>query len=180
MLIQNSMHLFFANFGPCMLVLAIIIATVSQWRSPDRPAAETFFRWIVLLPLGLKGIYTFVMHAFFGAYIDNIVLWDNNAFQYEAAVANFAFGVLGMLAYRASYDFRLATVIGTTCWLWGDAAGQIYLMANDKTSLMDVSPSFWWQILIPLLLILLFVRIPRGIKKIHSVNTLNNVNLVKE
>lgn len=162
-----------------MLVLAIIIATVSQWRNPDRPAAETFFRWIILLPLGLKGIYTFVMHAFFGAHIDDAGLWEN-AFQYEAAVANFAFGVLGMLSYKASYDFRLATVIGATCWLWVDAAGQIYLMVEKGSNIMDTTPSFWWQILIPLLLILLFVRIPRPVKRIHSGNTVNKVNIVNE
>lgn len=172
MFIQNCMHFFFANFGPSMLVLAIIIASVSQWRNPNRPAAETFFRWIVLLPFGLKGIYTYVMHAFFGAYVDNLVLWDNTySFQYEAAVSNLAFGVLGMLAYKASYDFRLATVIGATCWLWGDAAGHFYLIINDKNiNFIDTSPSFWWQILIPLLLILLFVRIPRPVQDRNTVS----------
>ncbi len=148
-----------------MLVLAIIIGVISQWRNPDRLAAETFFRWIILLPIGINGLVVFIMHALFGAYIDNIAIWDNNAFQYEAAVANFAFGVLGMLSYKANYDFRLATVIGVTCWLWADAAGYIYLIINNGYgTIINSSSWFWLQIIIPLILILLFVRLPRLIK----------------
>jgi TM2 domain-containing membrane protein YozV len=81
-----------------------------------------------MLGVGVTGIYMGIMHIFFGPMTAANIGWQSSPFQYEVGVANLGFGLLCILAFRASQSFRLAAVTGITCWLWGDAVGHIHQM----------------------------------------------------
>ena len=154
----------FNNFGLTMFILAILIAAVirSAKHSPTA-ASEIYLRWIFLLPLGITGLYAFIMHAFFGTFTAAAIGWSSSPFQYEVAMANLGFGVMGVLAYKASHGFRVATVVGTTCWLWGDAVGHIYQMITMHNFTVGNAGSwFWMDVLVPLMLIVLLVKTTRA------------------
>ena len=148
------------NFGLALFVLALLIAVIQSLFSRKTHIAEIFYRWIALLPLGVTALYAFVMHAFFPDFTASTIGWQNSPFQFEVAVANLGFGIIAVLSFSASYGFRAATVIGNTCWLWGDATGHVYQMiTNHNFAVGNAGSWFWMDILVPLCLILCLTKL---------------------
>ena len=142
------------NFAFVMFILAIIFIIVNRVVSRSK-SAEIVYRWIALFALGVSGIYAFIMHALFPNLTAASIGWAVSPFQYEVAMANLAFGVLGIISFSASYGFRLATAIGATFWLWGDATGHIYQMVQFQNFAPGNAGSwFWMDILVPLILLI--------------------------
>ncbi len=144
---------FFQNFSLAMFLLALIAGVVNSRRDFKDRLAESLFCWTALLALGITGVYTFIMHAYFPSLSAAAIGWATSPFQYEVAVANLAVGVLGLLAFRASYDFRLATTVAASVWLWGDAIGHIYQMARfHNFSSGNAGSWFWIDVVLPIVL----------------------------
>lgn len=158
-LIRACLH----NIGAIMLVLSLVIGFSLIARGKSRiPASEQMLRWVLLVGVGLVGVYTFAMHAFFPAITSKMIGWEPSPFEYEVAIANLSVAILCIASFRASYGFRLATVIGTSCWLWGDAVGHIIQMAASRNFAPGNAGSwFWCDILVPAILIFLIVRMKR-------------------
>lgn len=149
----------FANFGLVMLLLALILATLNCMIRPDQSRFALFFRWLILLPVGMTAMFAFVMHAFFPVFTAETIGWANNPFQYEVAMANLGFGVIAILSFSASPGFRLAAVIGNTCWLWGDATGHVYQMVvHHNFTIGNAGSWFWMDVLMPVLLMVCLMK----------------------
>lgn len=152
-----------SNFGLAMLILAIIF-TILHLPFGFRKLGyyEILFRWVALFALGFTGIYTFVMHAFFPLISAATIGWANSPFQFEVAMADLALGILGIISFKASYGFRLATVITSMCMLWGDAGGHIYqMLTNHNFSVGNAGSWFWLDILVPLILFICIMKLKR-------------------
>ena len=159
---NNWIALFLSNLSFSLFILAIIVALVDwpiqRWRLGIN-CYEVFFRWIVLLPLGIGSLYGFIMHAFFPVSTAALIGWGNSPFQFEVAMANLGIGLIAVIAFRASYGFRLATVIAGACWLWGDALGHIYQMiAHQNFEIGNAGSWLWMDLVIPLALIFCLVK----------------------
>jgi hypothetical protein len=152
---EHWIHWVLFNFGLAMLGVAILL-TVIHWMTKQKTSVyEILYRWITLLPFGLTALYSFVVHAFYPVTAAASIGWQVSPFQYEVAMANLGFGLVAILAYKASYGFRLANVIGGTCWLWGDALGHFYQMAAHHNYTIGNAGSWLWvDIFVPLLLII--------------------------
>jgi len=154
------------NFALVMLAIAIVFGIIDwiiQKMLHHHGGAVVFYRWIALLALGFTAIYMFIMHVFYPEMTAKAIGWADSPFQYAMAAADFGFGVIAILSFRASYGFRLATVIGNTLWLWGNATVQIYEMAlKNNFALGNTSSWLWMDILIPLLLIICIAKMPKN------------------
>lgn len=149
-----------SNFVLAMFILAILFILLHKAIRRTVSEAEIVYRWVALFALGFTGIYTFVMHAFYPDFTAASIGWASSPFQYEVAMADLAFGALGILSFNASYGFRLATVIGSTCWLWGDATGHIYQMIKyNNFAIGNAGSWFWMDVFIPLILIICIMRL---------------------
>jgi hypothetical protein len=149
------------DFSMVMLVAAIVIAALLAWRRRGRPGnsfADTLFGWLLLLSLGLQGIYTFVGHVFYPAYSAEMIGWENSPFQYEVGIADLTVGVLGVLAFWGNFSFRLAAAIAGIVWYWGDAIGHVrqMIVANNFAP-GNAGPWFWTDVIVPLLLVVCIV-----------------------
>jgi hypothetical protein len=121
---------------------------------------EIIFRWLALFGLGGAGLYGFIMHAFFPLKAAMSIGWVISPFQYEVAMADLAIGVLGVLSFNARYGFRLATVIASVCYLWGDATGHLYQIVRYQDFAIGNAGSWlWMDILIPLLLLVCIIKL---------------------
>lgn len=154
------------NFGLSMLILAIVL-TLFEWlmrKMVRRSVSFTiFYRWLALLAVGATALYAFAMHAFMPEFTAKTIGWANTPFQYEVAVANLAIGCLALLSFRATYSFRLATVIATTIWLWGDATVHLYeMMTKNNFALGNTGSWLWIDILIPILLIWCIIKMRKS------------------
>ncbi|HYF97623.1 MAG TPA: DUF6790 family protein [Coxiellaceae bacterium] len=153
-----SIEHFFENFGMAMFILALLIVLFT-YKTSTTPPLENLFRWLCLLPLGVNGIYSFIMHGFFGDMTASLIGWHNSPFQWEVAVANLGFGLIGLMAFKASMGFRKAVVIVSSCWLWGAGLGHIYQMIEQHDfALGNAGSWFWLDMFLPLVLIVCFAR----------------------
>jgi hypothetical protein len=117
-----------------------------------------------LFALGFTSIFAFVYHTFFPYIASSAIGWLPSPFQYEVGMANLAIGVIAILSFNASYGFRLATVIASACWLWGDAVGHIIqILQFHNYSLGNAGPWLWMDLLIPFVLLICI----RGLKPVR-------------
>ena len=153
-----------ANFCLVMILGAAFFMLVNRLVVGHQVStAEIVFRWLVLFGLGFTGLYTFVMHAFYPALTAAQIGWPTSPFQYEVAMADLAFGVLGVLAFHARDGFRLATVIGAAIWLWGDAAGHLYQWVVFQNGMSGNAGSWlWMDLFVPLVLIICIIKMRRA------------------
>lgn len=151
------------NFSLSLFVVAVFIIVVQKMIVGRRQSnSEIVFKWIALLPLGLTGIYTFIMHAFFPEITATNIGWRDSPFQYEVAMADLAIGVLGVLSFQASFGFRLATVIGATIWLWGDAFGHMHQIIKFHNLARGNAGSWlWMDLIIPFILLISLLGLRR-------------------
>ena len=113
---------------------------------------NTILAYIFLLPIGIGGIWGFIVHAFFPQVADKVIGWSPSPFEFEVAVANLGMGVTGIIAFKENRGFRLATAVFITCFGWGAAIGHIHQMviAHNFTP-GNAGIIFWTDILIPLI-----------------------------
>jgi hypothetical protein len=156
MSIEELVQLLLGNMSLLLLVVAvgIVIAQYRRQHNVEAGVAEPLFRWVALLAVGVTGLYTAVMHVFLPERTASHIGWQTSPFQYEVGMADLATGVLGVLAFRASFGFRLATTVATACWLWGDAVGHVrQMIVAHNFAPGNAGSWFWTDVLVPLILV---------------------------
>jgi hypothetical protein len=161
-----------------MLVLAIILFLLDWLLQKIRRQSSRgiLLRWLLLLPVGATGIYLFVMHLFFPVESAAIMKWPVSPFQVEVGLANLCIGLLGICSFRASYGFRLATVIVAVFWMWGHAVYEIYhIITTSNIYLGDAVSWFWVDFILPFALITCLKR-----SQIIVVETITTVQPIQQ
>ncbi len=83
--------------------------------------------------------------------------WQPSPFEFEVAIANLAFGTLGILCLWKEGSFWTAVVIGVTVWLWGDAIGHIReIVVAHNYAPNNAGAALYSDLLLPAVLIALF------------------------
>ena len=115
------------------------------------------------MAVGATGIFTFVGHVFFAESTAAHIGWQTSPFQYEVGIADLVVGVLGVLAFRGNFGFRLATTLATTIWQWGDGVGHVrqMIVANNYAP-GNAGSWFWGDVLIPIVMIAALVASRRA------------------
>ena len=120
------------NFTLTFFVLGLLASGIALWHArPPRSAAvvvEALFAYFLLFSIGLANIYNFVLHVFFGRMTAGFIGWEDSPFQQEVGFASLGMGIVGLLAFRGSFDMRLASIVGPACFLWGAAGVHVYEM----------------------------------------------------
>ena len=84
-----------------------------------RRVAEVLLLYLLVIFVGVGGLMGFLGHTFKARDIALKIGWQPSPFQFEVAVANLAFGVLGILCIWQRRGFRTATGIGYAIFLLG-------------------------------------------------------------
>lgn len=134
------------SFPLAMTALAVLLYFFS-W------TGEALTRYMLLLPVGLGGIWGFIFHAFLPQYTAHHIGWPDSPFQYEVAMANLGLGIAGIVGYRKSWEYALAVTIMVACFL----GGVFYVHLVEIFGMEDFSPGnvgsiLYSNFLIPLLL----------------------------
>jgi hypothetical protein len=120
------------NFTLTFFVLGLLASAIALWRAqPPRSSAlivEALFSYFLLFSIGFSYLYNFVLHVFFGKLAASFIGWEDSPFQLEVGFASLGFAAVGLLAFRGSFDLRLAAIVGPACFLWGAAGGHVYQM----------------------------------------------------
>jgi hypothetical protein len=115
--------------------------------------------WCLVIGVGIGGIYAFMGHFFRGDEVARKIGWQpGSPFQREIAFANLAIGVagIGCLAFQDGY--WLATIVVAAVFLFCDGLGHIHeTKTHGNVSELNIGAILAWDLLFPLVLIVLFV-----------------------
>ena len=143
------------------LVLGLVVGAVhlyldKQPRTKGR-VAEIFLLWLLVITVGIQGIFAFIGHTVFADATAASIGWPaGNPFQSEVAVANLSVGVLGIVCYWMRGNFWVATVIGFSIWYLGDAVVHIRsIVVEANYAPNNAGVTFYLDILVPVILIAL-------------------------
>jgi hypothetical protein len=129
---KNAIAFVLGNFTLTFFVLGLVASAIALWHArPPRSAAvivEALFSYFLLFSIGLASFYNFVLHVFFGEAAASFIGWADSPFQQEVGFASLGMAALGFLAFKGSFDMRLAAIVAPACFLWGAAAGHVYQM----------------------------------------------------
>ena len=143
------------NFTLTLFVLGLIASAIALWhaRQPRSSAVivEALFSYFLLFSSAFANFYNFVLHVFFGKMSAAFIGWEDSPFQQEVGFASLGFGVLGLLAFKGSFDMRLAAILGPTCFLWGAAGVHIHQMVTaGNFAPGNAGIIFYTDILVPI------------------------------
>ena len=77
--------------------------------------------------------------------------WEDSPFQSEVGFASLGFAVVGFLAFKGSFDLRLAAIVGPACFLWGAAGVHVHQMITTHNFAPgNAGVIFYSDILVPI------------------------------
>ena len=107
-------------------VFLFVAALVFAWLSRSGlPIADRLLAWILLLPIGVTGLWAAVFHLFFPEIAAADIGWEPSPFQFEVGMADLAMGATACVSFWRSLDFKAAVVIINAIFLLGDAIGHV-------------------------------------------------------
>ena len=152
------MELFLIFFVLSFVVTGLHLYRDKQART-GRRIAEILLLWLLVIYVGLSGMWAFIGHTLFAEQVAESIGWPaGNPFQTEVAVANLAVGALGILCYWIRDNFWTAAVIATSIWLLGAATIHVIeIVGASNYNPGNAGLIFLLDILSPLLLIVLLI-----------------------
>jgi hypothetical protein len=144
------------NFTLTMLGCWLVASTISLLRAP-RPVgaprlARTLLSYFILFTITLGYLQNFVVHVFFHESTARFIGWPDSPFQAEVGYASLGFALVGLLAFRGSFDARVAAILGPACFLLGAAVTHALSMAQKQNFAPgNAGVIFYTDILLPLL-----------------------------
>jgi hypothetical protein len=123
------------NFTLTFFVLGLLASAIALFLTPPPRTfpviVEALFAYFLLFSIGVAYFYNFVLHVFFGEIAASFIGWADSPFQTEVGFASLGIAIIGFLAFRGSFDMRLAAIIGPACFLWGAAGTHIQQMITQ-------------------------------------------------
>ena len=125
----NMIRFVLGNFTLTFLVIGLIASGVALLGKP-KPlttpvVVEELFAYFLLFSIGFSFLYNFVLHSFLGQMTAGFIGWANSPFQKEVGFASLGYAVVGFLAFRRSFDLRLAAVTGPALFLFCAGIGHV-------------------------------------------------------
>ncbi|MGC1302783.1 MAG: DUF6790 family protein [Caulobacteraceae bacterium] len=154
-MIAHIVRFVLQNLPALLFVLALAIAAA---RHRHGPAAERFLSWILLLPIGVTGLWAGCFHVAFPAMAARLIGWETSPFQFEVGMADLAIGATACVAFWRGLEFKAAAVAAAAIFLLGDAVGhvrQMLLAGNFAPG--NAGTPFYTDIICPLSAIALLV-----------------------
>jgi hypothetical protein len=146
-------------------LIAGFICSIASIIKKPRPysrqvIAEALLSYFLLCSIGISHIYNFIAHVVFAEGTAAFIGWANSPFQLEVGFASLGFGIIGLMAFKASPGFRAAALIGPACFLWGAAGGHVYQMiAAHNFAPGNAGVIFWTDAILPIIgFLLLYMR----------------------
>jgi Family of unknown function (DUF6790) len=155
----EAIAFFLGNLPAVMLVLSL-----GLWLLPGgRRDAASLLGWVLLLPIGVTGLWAGVMHVAFPGLAAAYIGWAVSPFQFEVGMADLSIGVTACLGFWRDWEFRAAAVCAAAIFLLGDAAGHVrQMVGTGNFAPGNAGVPFYMDIIAPVLAIVLLLTSRRG------------------
>ncbi len=164
-------------FSIIFLIISFLGAGIHLFVSKEPKTAgriiSVLLLYLLVINVGVGGLLGFMGHAFRADEVAQSIGWSpGSPFQFEVAVSNLAFGILGLLCLWFRGNFWLATGIGSAVFGLGAAYGHIRdIIVNRNLAVNNAGLILWvGDIAVPLLILVLLILLKalnkRGIGKL--------------
>jgi disulfide bond formation protein DsbB len=154
-MVAESIGFLIRNLPALLFVLALVLAAV---RRSSRSAPERLLAWLLLLPIGVTGLWAGFFHVFFPEVSAAHIGWQVSPFQFEVGMADLAIGVTACLAFWRDLSFKAAAVCAASVFLLGDAVGHVrQMVVAGNFAPGNAGLPFVMDILCPVLAIVLLI-----------------------
>jgi hypothetical protein len=141
------------NLPAFLFVIALAVALL---RRHDGPLAQRLLSWILLLPIGVTGLWAGIFHIFFPATAAAYIGWQPSPFQFEVGMADLAIGATACIAFWRDLNFQAAAVTVAAIFLLGDAVEHVrQMVAAGNFAPGNAGIPFYLDVICPLLAIAL-------------------------
>jgi hypothetical protein len=166
LVLANAIGFLIRNLPVVLLLLAFILGALGR---PHGGPASRFLAWILLLPIGVTGLWAGVAHIAFPQVAAAHIGWETSPFQYEVGMSDLAVGITAMLAFWRAWEFRAAAVCAASVFLLGDAIGHVHqMLIAGNFAPGNAGVPFYMDIMAPFLAIALLVASrPRSLPTPH-------------
>jgi hypothetical protein len=148
------------NLPALLFVIALVVAGL---RSGQGSAAHRLLSWILLLPIGVTGLWAGVFHVFFPEIAASHIGWRVSPFQFEVGMADLAIGITACISFWFDLNFKAAIVSVASIFLLGDAVGHVReMMVAGNFAPGNAGVPFYMDIICPLLAIALVIMESRS------------------
>ena len=134
-----------------LAALGVALAHSFIW---DAPFLHVLLLWLLVLKVGLGGLWAFLGHYFKSDEVAKYIGWPaGNPFQKEVAFTNLALGISGVLCFFFRDGFWLATIVFATIFLVG--AFTVHLKSQRESHNRqpgNAGPVFFADIIVPIVL----------------------------
>jgi hypothetical protein len=154
-MIALAIRFLLQNLPAVLFVVAVVIAAATR---RGGLAAERFLSWILLLPIGVTGLWAGAFHIFLPQTAASLIGWQVSPFQFEVGMADLAIGITAFIAFWRDLSFKAAAVCAASIFLLGDAIGHVreMVMAGNFAP-GNAGVPFYMDIIAPLLSITLLL-----------------------
>ncbi len=140
-------------------------------KEPKTPLriVELFLLYQLVFNVGLISLLAFFGLTFMPDYVAEYTGWPACPFEQQLANVNLGYGVLGIMCIWKRNDFWLATIIGLSIWLIGDAIDHLAdMIYNNNYAPGNVGIPLYTDIIVPVVLIILYFLYKHLQKKEYS------------
>jgi hypothetical protein len=128
------------------------------------PAADRFLAWILLLPVGVTGLWAALFHLFFPGVAAADIGWQASPFQFEVGMADLAIRATACLSFLRNLDFKAAAVMASSIFLLGDAVGHVkQMLVAGNFAPGNAGVPFYSDVVLPVLMIGLLMIARRSV-----------------
>jgi hypothetical protein len=146
---------------PVFLFVAAL-ALAAAWRA-GAPGPDRLLAWVLLLPIGVTGLWAAVFHLFFPQIAAADIGWEPSPFQFEVGVADLAIGATACVSFWRSLEFKAAAVLVNAIALIGDAVGHVrQMIVAGNFAPGNAGVPFYSDIVFPVLAIILLIIVRRS------------------
>jgi hypothetical protein len=159
-MIAESIGFLLRNLPALLFVIALIVAAA---RHGHTSAAERFLSWILLLPVGVTGLWAGITHVLFPATAAAHIGWEVSPFQFEVGMADLAVGATACVAFWRDLNFKAAALSAASIFLLGDAVGHVrQMVVAGNFAPGNAGVPFYMDVVCPLLAIALLLAAKRS------------------
>lgn len=119
-MIANAIRLILTNIPLVMFILASLIPLLRHRQSGR--FAERYLSWLLLLSIGVASLWAGLYHTLSPQTAAAFIGWQSSPFQFEMGMADIALGVVAIVSFWRSLQFKLAVVL----WVAIEFAGLVY------------------------------------------------------
>src|ERR1700733_2376688 len=145
-------------------VFLFMAALVFAWLSRSGgTTADRLLAWILLLPIGVSGLWAAVFHLFFPDVAAADIGREPSPFQFEVGMADLAMGATACVSFWRSLDFKAAVVIIDAIFLLGDAIGHVgQMISAGNFAPGNARVPFFGDLAFPVLALILLIIVQRS------------------